>query len=514
MKRRTFSSMFSSSFFLYVLSAVLLILSFPRFNFWPLAWAALVPLMFALDGRGRGVSFRIGYLCGILFFGAMLLWLCFVTCLGTVLFVLYLALYFGLFGLGYHYCSRARFSARLILIPCLWVALEYARAHVLTGFGWVLLGHTQSSNLALIQIADTVGVYGISFLIVMVNVWVKEGWSRAVERRSYDRSFFTASAFVILLLAISYVYGVFQLRKEYQGPSLRVGLAQGNISLEKRWHPKAWPLILKDHLDLSRKLADQGADLIVWPESAYPGYPWEDPKLFAALQDSIRQQNVAHLIGVVTKEGADYFNTAIAFDPQGRIVDSYHKIRLVPFGEFIPLRERLPFLSQIVPIDDFTPGQEFVVLEALDGQKKAKYLYSVLICFEDTVPDVARNFVRKGAHFLINISNDAWFGDTREPWLHLQNAVFRSIENRRFLVRCGNVGISCLVDPWGRVTSAVADPSGKMTYVPGVSVADVGMLRSQTLYTKFGDWFAYFCISGILMWIVTVILRYQKKKNA
>jgi len=510
----SFARFFSSISLLPYATAVLLTVSFPRLDLWFLAWISLVPLMFSLDGKSRAESFRFSYFCGVLFFGATLFWLCFVTRLGTVLFVAYLALYFGLFGLGYYYFSRTKFLVRLFLLPALWVALEYTRAHFLTGFGWVCLGHTQYQNLWLIQIADIVGVYGLSFLVVMVNVVFKEAVTYGKERQRPTKEFLAGGAIAIFLIAASVVYSAGQLDRKFEGPPVKIGLVQGNVPHERRWHSKAWPFILRDHTDLSQQLAHEGVDLIVWPESAYPGYCWEDPELFAHLQESIRRQRTAHLIGVVTKEKEDYFNSALSFDKDGVVVQRYHKIRLVPFGEFIPLRKQLPFLSALVPIDDFTPGQEFVLFNVPHWQSAKEYFYSTLICFEDTLPDIARGFVKRGAHLLINISNDAWFEDTCEPFVHLQNAVFRSVENRRWLVRCGNVGVSCFVDPWGRIMAAAADKSGKRTYVESTSVATAVLLESQTLYTKFGDWFAYFCISGILVGAIALKVQNQKKPNA
>lgn len=449
----SFLRFFSSSVSLhYFLTAVLLTLSFPRFDHSFLVWIALVPLMFSLESKGRRESFRIGYFCGVLFFGATLFWLGFVTRLGTVLFIAYLSLYFGLFSLGYRYFSGQKVLTRLFFVPALWVALEYTRAHFLTGFGWVCLGHSQYKNLWIAQVADIVGVYGISFLVVMVNVLAQEMAACFIRKRKFSKSAWIAAAIVFVLLGTSIGYGLSRIRyytrlKENPQARITIGVAQGNVPHERRWSPKTWPFILEDYDRLSQKLAAQGADLIVWPESAYPGYCWEDPQLFGKLQEMVRRQKTAHLIGVVTQENEKYFNSALAFDEDGQVVARYHKLRLVPFGEFIPFRRQVPFLSAIVPIDDFAPGHEFTLFSPSRKKGLQEHFYSVLICFEDTLPDITRGSVQRGAQLLINISNDAWFEDTNEPFLHLQNAVFRSIENRRWLARCGNVGVSCFVSP-------------------------------------------------------------------
>ena len=506
-----------TSMILYVLSAILLALSFPKASWSFLAWIALVPLLLALDERkGRGVSFRTGYFCGFLFFAFTFYWLMFVTTLGAVLLVAYFALYFGLFGLGYSWALKKSFYFRLLFVPALWVSLEFLRAHVGGGFGWASLGYSQYQNLWLIQIADLTGVYGVSFLIVMANVVCKEVIAFFLKKTSSAsrRELLGALAAFGILISASIGYGLFRLHEPVQGPAIRVGVAQGNVPNERRWSPRAWPLILRDYVALSQKLVREKVDLIVWPESAYPCVYEEDPQLSRALEDFFRKAKTPHLIGMVRKQNGSYFNAAALFSPTGEIVQEYPKIHLVLFGEFIPFRKQFPLLSRIVPIDDFTPGAEYTLFKASgNGPQNEKLLYAALVCFEDTVPELTRGFVNSGAQLLVNISNDAWFADTAEPWMHLQSAVFRSIENRRELVRCGNVGVSCFIDSRGRVMAGVRNKDGKSTYVEGVAAHQAIFLRARTLYTKCGDFFAYLCISGILMCVVLKMVSLFRKKG-
>jgi len=508
---------------LYGLSAILLSLSFPKTNFSFLVWIALVPLMLALDGKSRGGSFRLAYFCGILFFGLMLYWFIFVTVLGAGLLVIYFALYFGFFGAGYFWLSRKKFLLRIFLIPALWVTLEYLRAHLLSGFGWVSLGYSQYQNLGLIQIADITGVYGVSFLIVMANVFFKEAFVFFFRRASAvtKKELVIAFVLMVVLTGLSMGYSFFKLceyvsRDEYiPGANIKIGVVQGNVPHERRWHPKAWPFILRDYVALSEKLMQEKVDLIIWPESAYPGYAGEDPQVTKEFKTFLLKTKTPHMIGMITKDGDNYFNSAVLFSSAQMPGIAYHKIHLVPFGEFIPLRRPFPFLAAVVPIDDFTRGKEYVVFESPSNQASGqRFFYSVLICFEDTVPELVRGFVKNGANLLVNISNDAWFEDTKEPFLHLQSAVFRCIENRRFLVRCGNVGISCFVDTFGRMQKAVINSSGKMTYLEGVASQEISFASGETLYTKFGDFFAYFCISGILVVIIGRTINYRKKRRS
>ena len=481
-----------------------------------------MPLMFALDGKGRGTSFRLAYFCGFIFFGLTLYWIVFVTALGAVLLWIYFALYFGLFGLGYFWLSRKKFLARMLLLPALWVTLEYVRAHFLSGFGWVSLGYSQYQNLGLIQIADMTGVYGVSFLIVMANVFFKEIFVFFFRRTSEvsKKEFVNAFVLMIVLVGLSMGYSFFKLHEDVSldedipGATIKIGVAQGNVPHERRWHPKMWPFILRDYFALSEKLMQEKVDLIIWPESAYPGYYGEDPENAREFKAFLLKAKTPHVIGTITKEGENYFNSAVLFSA-GKPEAAYHKIHLVLFGEFIPMRKQFPFLASLVPIDDFTRGKERVLFKAPSSQDANKpFFYSVLICFEDTVPDLVRGFVKSGANLLIDMSNDAWFGDSKEPFLHLQSAVFRSIENRRFLVRCGNVGVSCFIDPCGRILNAVKNTLGKMTYVDGVAAQEISFASDRTLYTKFGDFFAYFCFSGILVGVILHTTNYQRRRGS
>ncbi len=476
---------------------------------------ALIPLMSALDAEGFKPAFRLSYLCGVLFFAGTLHWVVHVTALGSALLVLYLALYFSAFGLGYRFFSGQKFLVRLSVLPSLWTALEFIRAHFLTGFEWASLGHSQYKNLAVIQIADLTGVYGVSFLMVMVNVCLKEILSAGLLRRRLCREISLGVIIVVFACFSVLAYGISRLRSfektatsasEASGGNQGVTIAvvQANTPQEMKWHEPAWPVIMKQYLRLTEAAAGSKPDLIIWPETSYPGILWEDEELFGQLRDFVRRLGVPLLLGSVVKEGDNYYNSAILLSGRGEIVQQYQKIHLVPFGEYIPLRRFLPFLSQIVPIADFTSGREYTVFPMDPGKTITKRIgfFSVLICFEDAVAELSRSFVRHGAQWLVNITNDAWFEDTKAPFLHLQSAVFRTVENRRGLVRSANTGVSCFIDAFGRIVQAVQNDRHKMTYVRGYAVADVRFSREETFYTKFGDVFTFGCLGCILAMIV------------
>lgn len=490
-----------------VLSAACLILAFPQTDWGGLAWIALVPLMGVLDGKKPRAAFGWGYFCGILFFAGTLYWFIHVTVLGAVLLILYLSLYIGLFGLGYNFFRNHPPLIKLFVLPGVWTALEFIRAHLFTGFGWAGLGYSQYKNLPLIQIADVAGVFGVSFLVVMVNVFWKETFPLFFHSGgAYRKGRFYAALMTCILLSIL-GYGMFRLKtvetadaaSAAAGEMVSVAVIQADIPQEMKWFDPAWPDILKRYMILTRAAVKEKPDLIIWPETSYPGILWEDTELWEELKDFVRRQKVPLLVGAVTKEAGDYYNSAILLSGQGEAVRQYRKIHLVPFGEYIPLRRLFPFLSRIVPIADFTPGKEFTLFPFSGAAGAALNHFSVLICFEDTVSGLGSKFSKNGAGLFINITNDAWFADTKAPFLHLQSSVFRAVENRRGLVRAANTGVSGFIDASGRLIKAVKDARGKMTYVEGYAAAPVSFRREETFYAKFGDIFTFGCF-GCILW--------------
>jgi len=492
------------AFSLVILSAVLLILAFPPFGFWPLAWISLVPLLISLDGLSRGRAFLCAWICGVFFYAGTLNWLInmawsagispVLSCLAFISLSLYLACFFGLFGWGYSYFRDGSLRRRLFFSPALWVVLEFIRGHFLSGFGWLKLGTSQSFCLPVIQIAEVTGVYGISFLIVMVGVWLKECWS---GRRDMKRLRSSGLTVAVIMTAVT-IFGLLRLNvwRAPKLPVLTVAMVQPNIQQQQKWRPENWPVILEELLHMTREAATQEPDLIVWPETSFPGFLEQEPEAYARVKDLVRQLKVPLLFGAITKRNGRYHNSAILLSAAGAELAVYHKRHLVPFGEFLPLRNVLPFLGSLVPIADFSPGKE-TTLFALDAPTGNPF--SVVICFEDTIARVVRPFVRVGAALLINITNDAWFMDSAEPYLHQQAAVFRSIENRRSLIRVANTGISGIIDPDGRVGKVLRNANAKSTFVSGVLNVSAVWYSGRTFYTRYGDVFALFCLFGLVL---------------
>lgn len=484
-----------------VLSAIFLILSFPNFNLYYLAWVAFLPLFFALDGLSPARSFGLAYIAGVLFFLGTIYWLVHVTLPGMIIVAAYLAFYIALFGLIFSLLSRLNSFILLFFVPSLWVSLEYARSHVFTGFGWNLLAHSQCPNLPVIQIADVTGAYGVSFLIVAFNyalfVAIKN-----FRKREYDISCLIT---VTLVLFICAGYGIYRLNNIFTGQRMRVALVQGNIPQERKWDELFRLEILQKYTSLTIAAAKEECDLIIWPETSVPGFLEDESNLLAAVSSLVRKIKTPLLVGTPRDKNGRYYNSAVLFLADGSIAGRYDKVHLVPFGEFLPLRNLFSFVENFAknPIGDFHAGADYTVFKlpvehrGSAGETRWRSFknirFSTLICFEDIFPEISRRFVLGGAHFLINITNDAWFGRTSAPYQHAQNSIFRAVENRVNVLRAANTGLSCFIDQKGMVTKRV-DVGGKSIFVGGYLVNDITLTGTRTFYNRYGDVFVYVCL--------------------
>lgn len=493
-----------------VFSAILLILSFPGFNMWIFAWVAFVPLLFAIEGQNQFKAFLISYLTGFLFFLGTMYWLIHVTLLGMIVVVAYLALYFGFFGLILSYGSRITNHERLFLIPSAWVALEWLRSHFFTGFGWNLLGYSQCSNLPIIQIADKTGAYGVSFLIIMFNIALY----MSIKNLKSGKEAYMSLVIVTILLLTVFGYGIFRLNNIFTGEKLRVAIIQGNIPQDKKWDRHFTDSILSKYEGLTKKSVLDKAELVIWPETSIPGFVENEEDLFSRIKNLVTDINTPLLAGAPryedTEEGTLYYNSAFLFLKGGTLGGHYDKVHLVPFGEYIPLKNLLFFVHRFAPrpIGDYTAGNSFTVFKFLlkrtakDKDYSLKFIkkvgFSCLVCFEDIFPDLARQFVKKNIDFLVNITNDGWFGKSSAAYQHAQASVFRAVENRINVVRVANTGLSCFIDQKGRVTASVVE-DGKDLFVEGFKTHEIVLSRTRTVYTVYGDVFAYICIFFIIL---------------
>ncbi|MFH1593176.1 MAG: apolipoprotein N-acyltransferase [Candidatus Omnitrophota bacterium] len=489
-----------------ILTAFLLVLAFPNFNLGFLAWIALIPLFFAIEGKGIRHRFISGYLFGISFFSGIFYWLLNVSVPATVLLILLSALYPAIF------CSLASLRTvhirwSIIFIPSLWVLTEFIRAHIFSGSPWALLAHSQSQNLPIIQIADITGAYGVSFLLVLVNFAIYLAF-----KKTPGRFYILLSVFLIVLLVS--IYGERKMGIVYTGQTLKVAVIQGNIPQEQKWDPGHRSSILDKYAALTKEASKKAPHLIVWPESSVPGFLEDENDLRRRITGLAREGKAHILVGTLRGTESDVYNSATFVSDEGEILKSYDKIHLVPFGEFIPFESLFPWIRGSVdkPIGDYSCGKEHTVFnftteEAVTGsgaihRTTVFHRFSVLICFEDIFPDLSREFVNKGARFLVNITNDAWFGKTSAPYQHMQGSVFRAIENRVPVIRSANTGFSCVINHNGEVITYVMADNDSI-FVDGYLVDLITPVSVKTFYTKFGDLFSWACVL-IVIFVGTV----------
>ena len=491
----------SLPFILPAISGLLLVLTYPFFNFKFLAWIALVPLFFSLENQNIKERFLKGYIFGFVFFFGTLYWLFGITVPGTIAVVLYLSIAPAIFTSICRYRNAMQYA---VIAPAAWVLSEYLRAHIFTGFPWVLLGHSQSFNLSVIQIADITGVYGVSFLIILVNVGIYFTLKKTPNR-------FYVLFFIFLIFVITASYGYNRMRIQYPSQELKISAIQGNIPQEDKWDPANKQAIFRKYRTLTLNAIEKDkSDFILWPETAVVGFLEDDTFLRKGVENIAKENNVYILTGTLRETDKGFYNSATLVSNEGKLVDSYDKIRLVPFGEFIPFRKSLSWIRNIInrPIGEFERGTDFKVFRfrVIDTVKSSKgiqkttefFKFSVLICYEDIFPELARKFVQNGAKFLVNITNDAWFGKTSAPYQHMQGSIFRAIENRVPVVRAANTGVSCIIDHRGKVIKMV-NRNGQEIFVDGYVSGVIKTISAKTVYTKFGDVFAWICIVIVLM---------------
>ncbi len=480
-----------------LIAAVLLSFSFASFNLWLLAWCGFVPLLIGLENKTLRQAFLISFFCGVFFWGLTVYWLIHVTLLGQIILVLSLAFYFGFFGCLIHFSRYLSASRTLFFLPTSWVLLEYLRSYLFTGFPWALIGFSQYRNLPIIQIADISGVWGVSFLVLLVNVALYLFFCR----RAGGKILLILIPFILLSLG----YGGFRLSSQADADCvakrLKVSVVQGNILQDLKWDKRAAAFILDRYQELTVAAAAVAPDLIIWPESSVPGVWGRDDTEFRQVLALARELDTYLLVGAVAYSYPDYFNSALLISRRGVAEKIYSKLHLVPFGEYIPLKNIFPFLETIAPIGDIRPGQEFTVFRAPAD-------FGVLICFEDLFPELSREFVKQGAGFLVNITNDAWYKKSSAAYQHFAASVFRAVENRVYLVRAANTGISGFIDPAGRILGLVQDGQGRKIFIPGQSSQSISLAaRGRTIYNRYGDFFIVFCLLLEIYFVISVFKR-------
>ncbi len=415
------------------------------------------------------------------------------------LMALFLGLYPGLFaGLVQAYGKRLSPTAFGLFAGCLWMVLETARGTVFTGFPWLVPAAALSPWPAAVQGAAVVGAYGLSGLLAAFTAWIVSG-------RLLSRS----TLLGLLGLAGLAAYGQYALQAPATPEAtLSVAVVQGNINQDQKWDPEYQAATVMRYVDLSRKaVAGSKTDLVVWPETAMPFYFQRPDALQARVREFARDHNTALVTGApaAAKENGAWtlFNRAYLTAPDGVVTAFYDKEHLVPFGEYVPLSRLLPFMRKLVQgAGDFREGDNKTPLQT------GNLALGMLICYEGIFPELAQKRVAEGANLLVNITNDAWFGDTPAPRQHLDATLLRAVEQGRWLVRAANTGISAVIDPKGRILA-----HGRLFTAESVSSPEVGLVTEMTVFHRIKtglDWGVGLLLAGFLVYGAAV----PKKEDA
>ena len=497
-----------------LVSGALLALSFPRYGHPAFAWIALVPLLVALTGwQGRPGplpgqpprrAFLLGLTSGFVYFAGTLYWTG--TVIRTfggiplpaaVLGVVALSLYQGFFPALFALIS-SRLIARggliaLFLSAAAWIATEFFRGIVFGGFPWVLLGDSQVTVLPVAQLASVLGVYGVSGLVAFINAAIAYAVLTCGARRAAAVG--TAAAVVIGTGA----WGTARIANgslTRAGTPIRIGLIQANVPQEDKWKSGEAGRIFTTYIAMTRDAVKRGAAYVIWPESATPFMFEQDAVGQATLRALAKELRVPILFGSdqeVTQPQPALYNAAFLVAPDGKTAAVYRKIHLVPWGEFIPMKRLLFFVSPLVDsFTDFSPGTSMVMLPV------GSHLTSTAICYEVVYPSLTRQAVEAGSELLTTITNDAWYGYSSAPYQHFALASMRAIEQGRYLARAANTGISGVVDPYGRVVQQ----SG--IFEQDALVEEVRFLKDRTIYSRIGDVIAYAAIAVVALGLIVL----------
>ncbi|MHB1697856.1 MAG: apolipoprotein N-acyltransferase [bacterium] len=491
------------------LSGLLTALLFPNFNLEFFAWFSLVPLLYAVNkSESFKESFFYGFIAGAVSYIIILYWIVYtvhvfgnlpyyIAVLALLLLSSYLALYVALFA-GFSKILLSHYKRlNIILIPACWVFFEFLKSNLLTGFPWENLGFSQYLNLPFIQISNIAGVFGLSFVIALINYSVFSFIFLKSQISKTRALFELVLVLSIFIFVISYgYYNIYSVDKslKYKKP-LRIALIQGNIGMLQKWKitEKRTTHI---YTALTRKTLKYKPRLVIWPETALPYIISLYPYYWNEIADLSRNNRISLIFGAIGLKFSNgkfhYYNRDYMFNPSGEY-SYYDKHHLVPFGEYIPLRRQIPFLAHIfrgAGIGNFTPGKRFRTLKS--GNLKV----GSMICYEAYFDSLVRNFSKKGANLLVSITDDAWYGRTSAPYQDMSMSVFPAIENDRFVARAGNSGISGIISPTGKILEET--DIFKRTYLIGY----VKLINKKTFFALYGNIFSYIVDSVFVLSII------------
>lgn len=488
-------------------------LAFPPIPLPYLAFVAFVPFLIVLNKReGLGEINRLTYLTAFVFNLITLYWVGSWTpnadpflMVGGVVLLFFNPIVFLIPSTLYYYATKV-FNKRIALwlLPLFWVAYEYSYTVTDFKFPWLTLGNGLPYFQSYIQIADIVGVYGLTMLILLSNIAIYKLFSDYISMKSVN-PFILSFALGIIILPM--IYGASKINNYTPSDKVaRIGLIQPDFDPTQKWKRKQMNKQLNEYLRLSEEAREDGAEIIFWPETALPVYLLAGNHSYQ-LNKILKFTDTAnvHLVTGMpdanffpngesapeeakrTKSGRYYtsYNSMLHFTPNSRNIDRYGKIKLVPFGEKVPLIDAIPVLGKWIKwnvgISNWNTGKDTTVfkLSGIKGVNGDTVKIAPLICIESIYPDFTAAFVQRGANILGVVTNDSWYGNSSGPYQHKEISVLRAIENRRSVVRAANGGISCLIDPLGRTIKATE------MFTKTHLVVDVPIEEELTFYSKY-----------------------------
>jgi apolipoprotein N-acyltransferase len=542
------SGLLQSRYPLAIASGFVLAASFAKPGIAGFAWVAPGLMALAASGLRGWEALRVGYVAALTHYLASLYWLLFIPfrwhgipiapAVGWLLLGAFLALFpaawtwlvtprrpataepepprplspgsiLAVSGLPKTWGRRAGWA---LCGAVAWVAMEMVLARIFSGFPWNLLGTTQYRLIPLIQVAAFTGVYGVSFLLVWFSLCLLSAGLLLIRAPDRRLGWIGEIVVPVLVIAIIFNLGFRHTQNDAEpGRTVRITCVQPSIPQTLIWDPEKDDERFSGVVRLTEQALTNKTDIVIWPESAVPKLIRYDTNTFGAISSLARRHKVWMILGSDDAEprpgsrdpqATDYFNSSFLISPEGRLETRYIKRNLVIFGEYVPLRGWLPFLKYFTPVEGgFTPGTRSVPFDlgGLDVQT------AVLICFEDVFPHVARTDVEPGTDFLVNLTNDGWFGRSAAQWQQAITALFRTVENGVPMVRVCNNGLTCWIDRFGRMRQIFRDTRGSV-YGEGFMLVELplppaGVDHTLTFYTRHGDWFGWGCcaVTGAML---------------
>lgn len=470
--------------FFSVISGVLLALSFPKFNVFIFAWVSFIPLLYCIFKSNIKHSLIYGFITGLIFNIISVYWIFlfllnnsnrfFSSMSVAIILWVYLSIYFAVWAVSVNILKRYNSLIVILFSSSLWIFLEFIKSYLFTGFQINLLGYSQSSFILLIQIADIAGIYGVSFIIILINIML------------FYRIYFTNkkfSIFIILITICLFIYGFVRMNKfdmQY-GSKITVGIVQTKEYKEKKVYYQE--NVVKQIYKSIENIKNKDMDIILYPETLVLG-DLEKDKIIKDMIKEISLLSDINLIGGTLSIHKNNYNSIFIISRKGEILDVYRKKHLVVFGEYLPFRKGLliRFLSSLNKFEDRTHETELKVFHF------DKYTIGISICSENFYPSLSREFVLKGATILTNHTNNSWFKDPTLPYQHFSMNVFRAVENRKNVLISANSGISGIIDASGRTVEKIKEDES-LSFISNAYTNNY-----ITIYDKIGDIFVYMCM--------------------